>query len=454
MKRTALGIFVLGLMATGGLPAVAGEVEVLPRAEQRLGGVEGTEVPDFQRHVLPLMGKLGCNGRACHGSFQGQGGFRLSLFGYDFKADHEALLGGEKPRVDLEDPEGSLMLEKPTMGIPHKGGKRMEVDGWEYRVLVRWIKAGGKGVADDAVRFDRLEVVPDRIVFKDKGEKASLRVIAHWADGTAEDVTGLTRFRTNDESIAEIDADGVVTQIGPGDTHVVAFYDNGVAPTQVLLPVSDSIGPKYPEVPTPTQIDKLVVDKLRTLGVVPSDLASDTEFLRRVSLDMTGTLPTPSEIEQFLADTSADKRSRKIDELLTRPAYAAWWATRLSDVTVNNPRDFPERTVANEQSRQWHAWIEKRIAENVPYDQIIAGIVLATSRRSGQSYEDYAEEMSSYFRKEGAPNFADRETMPHYWTRQTLRNNDERALGFAYSFLGLRLQCAQCHKHPFDQWTQ
>jgi hypothetical protein len=441
-------------LAVWALATPAWAAEPLKPAPERFASADTQEVPSFQRHILPLMGKLGCNGRACHGSFQGQGGFRLSLFGYDFKADHEALLKGENPRIDLKEPTLSLALEKPTQAVPHKGGKRMDEGGWEYRMFLRWIEAGAKGVDEQDRRFERLEVTPTQIVFSKPGETAQLRVIAHWSDGSSEDVTPLSRFRTNNEAISDISDSGLVTAVGPGDTNVVVFYDNGVAPVESLLPVSELVGPRYPDVPTPTRVDALVVEKLRKLGIVPSEQASDAEFLRRVSLDMTGTLPSPAEIEAFLADTAADKRAKKVDELLERPTYAAWWATRLCDLTGNNAQNLEERNARNELSRQWYEWIYRRVQENTPYDKLVEGLVMAVSRRPGQDYQAFSAEMSAYCRKSDPADFTERPDMPHFWARRTFKDPAERALGFAYTFLGVRLQCAQCHKHPFDQWTQ
>jgi hypothetical protein len=438
----------LAVVATPGQAA-----ELIRPAIQRFASDDVAEVPDFQRHVLPLMGRLGCNGRACHGSFQGQGGFRLSLFGYDFKMDHEALMKQGSHRVDLEDPDASKIIQKPTLAIPHKGGKKLEEESWQYRMLFRWIEDGAKG-ATSPVAFERLEVTPGEIVFEREGQKVPLKVVAHWADGTAEDVTCIARYRTNDESIAEIDADGVVTSKGKGDGHVVAFYDNGVAVTQVLLPVSDKVGPRYPDVPTPTKIDELVVAKLRKLGIVPSALGGDAEFLRRVSLDLTGSLPLLEEVEAFLADPSPSKRERKIDELLNRPTYAAWWTTKLCDLTGDNAVAFQNQGPVQELARHWYEWIYRRVRENVPYDKLVEGIVLATSRAPGQSYDDFCKEQSAYYRDKDPADFSKRETMPYYWAKRYVRKPEEKALNFSYTFLGVRLECAQCHKHPFDQWTQ
>ena len=436
------------------------EAAELAPASQRFttlepGDGELVEVPDFQKHVLPLMGQLGCNGRSCHGSFQGAGGFQLSLFGYDFKKDHAALMAKESGRVNLDDPEGSKILLKPTLQMPHKGGQRMEIDSWQYNLLVRWIEAGAPS-ASEAARFEHLEVTPRELRFNQVGQTAQLKVVAHWSDGTIEDVTCLSRFRTNDESIAEIDEYGLVTAKAPGDTHVVAFYDNGVTAIPVLIPVSDQVGPRYPEVPTPTQIDALVVDKLRKLGIVPSGICDDAEFLRRVSLDLTGTLPIPEEVSSFLADDRPNKRALKIDELLERPTYSAYWAMKLCDFTGNAERHFQGTINPRLTAQHWYEWIERRLRENMPYDKIVEGIVLARGREPGESYADYAARESSYYHPNPADqaDFTERDTMPYYWARRNARTPDDKALSFSHAFLGIRLECAQCHKHPFDQWTQ
>jgi hypothetical protein len=420
---------------------------------ERFGAADADEPASFRRHVLPLLGRLGCNGRACHGSFQGQGGFRLSLFGYDFKSDHQALTKGEMPRVDLSNPLESLILEKPTLTISHKGGKRLDSNGWQYRLLVNWIRRGAIDDSQSSGRFQRLVVTPAEVLYHEPGESCPLRVTAYWSGAPAEDVTELCRFRTNDESVARVDESGRVTSAGKGDTHVVAFYDNGVAPVSVILPVSDRAGDRYPHVPTPTTIDKLVVGKLRKCGIVPSDLCSDAEFLRRASLDVTGTLPAAAEVEAFLADPSPEKHSRKIDELLERPSYAAWWTTKLCDWTGNNGV-YRGDVFGADYARQWYEWIYRRVRENAGYDEIMAGIILASSRQPEETFEQFSAEMSGYFRKDSPADFAVRPTMPHFWSRRTAERPEDKAIGVSYAFLGVHLQCAQCHKHPFDQWTK
>jgi hypothetical protein len=442
------------LVSTCSAMAAAAEPVVLPPIDQRFAAAEGDEVPSFQRHVVNLFGRLGCNGRSCHGSFQGRGGFQLSLFGYDFQADHGALLDKDSPRVDLQSPDESLIISLPTDEDLHGGGQRYELDSWQHHVLRRWIQSGAP-LEEQPDMLVRLEVTPQEIRFERPGQQVQLRAIAVWEDGTREDVSPLSRFSSNDDQVATIDQHGLVTAGEPGDTHVVVFYDNGVTPVPVLQAVSRLTGDRYPDVPAPTQVDRLVVDKLRKLGIVPSDVCSDAEFLRRVSLDITGTLPTPDDVESFLADPSSDKRAKKIDALLESPAYAAWWATRLCDFTGNNDDQLINATpVRGQAGQQWYDWIYRRVADNTPYDELAAGIVTAVSRRPGQDYVEYCEEMSALARDQSPQGIADRPGMTHYWARQDLRDPDARVIAFAYSFMGIRLQCAQCHKHPFDQWSK
>ncbi len=428
-------------------------IAVAASAAARFAAAETTEVPDFQRHIVPLLGKLGCNGRACHGSFQGRGGFRLSLFGYDFKNDHDELYG----RVDPEVAADSLILQKALMQVQHEGGQRIKPGSWEHHLMLRWVQQGASGLLEQPAALTRLEVTPSEILFTADGQQQPLQAIAVWSDGSREDVTTLCRFQTNDDQIAEINQEGLVTAGVAGDTHVVAFYDSAVVPIPVLRPVTAQFGENYPQVAVPTKVDELVVQKLRKIGVVQSDLCSDAEFLRRASLDVTGTLPTPAEVREFLADQSPDKRSRKIDELLERPGYVAWWTTKLCDFTGNSDDKLNNVTpVAAEASKQWYAWIEKRVRENVPYDQLVEGIVLAVSRNEGESYADYCGSVSKLYHKDGpgAAGYAERQGLAHFWSRQNFQTSEDRVIAFAYTFLGTRIQCAQCHKHPFDQWTQ
>ncbi|PQO47784.1 DUF1549 domain-containing protein [Blastopirellula marina] len=427
--------------------------QVAPTIVERFTPVDVRETPDFQKHVIPLMSRMGCNGRSCHGSFQGRGGFILSLFGYDFKADHAAITQGESPRVDIDSTEDSLIIAKPTDDNMHEGGQIYEVGSWEHRVLKNWIDAGAKFDEKQVALLDHLEVTPREIVFSAEAQTQPLTAVAVWADGSREDVTPLCRFTTNDDQVALIDREGIVTSHEPGDTHVVIAYDKAVVTVPVIRPVSEFTGDNYPEVPTPTKVDQLVVQKLRKLGMIPSELTTDEQFLRRVSLDIAGTLPTPSEVRTFLADSDPDKRSKKIDQLLETPAYVAKMTTLLCDLTGNNDQQLvnvsPMRVGP---AQEWYDWIYDRVEKNMPYDQIAEGIILARSRLEGESYREYCEEMSDMYREGNS--FADREYMTHYWARREFRQPEERAIAFAYAFMGVRIQCAQCHKHPFDVWSK
>ena len=431
--------------------AVVSAADLVPAASERFAAADNAEVPDFQKHLSPLLGKLGCNGRACHGSFQGRGGFRLSLFGYDFKMDHEQLLD----RIDTKAPADSYALQKPTLVEPHEGGKRMEVGSWEYNLFLNWIKGGAPSVAGDPVKLEALEVTPSEIQFTAAGQERQLQVVAVWADGTREDVTCLTRFQSNDDAICDVTSEGLITSGDKGDSHVVVFYDNAVVPVPIIRPVTDEIGEKYPKLAARTPVDEHVQTKLAKLGIIPSDVCTDAEFLRRLQLDLTGTLPTAADVEAFLADASSDKRARKIDELLQTPAYAAWWTTRLCDWTGCSDQQLQNVNPVNRNagSADWYAWMLKRVSENMPYDQIAEGIVTASSRNPGESYREYCERLSNYYRDKDR-SYADQPGLVYFWGRRNFVSNEDRAIGFAYTFMGTRIQCAQCHKHPFDIWTQ
>lgn len=445
------------------LPASAADAtsESAPIAapiKERFASADVTEEPSFQRHISPLIGRLGCNGRSCHGSFQGRGGFRLSLFGYDFHADHEELLKGEPLRANKDKPLESLIITKPTDADLHEGGERYKKGSWEYHVLRRWLEAGARFEQKEVQKLVNLELTPSEIVFSKPGDKVQLKAVAIWQDGTREDVTCLCRFGSNSDQVATITTDGLVTATDPGDTHVIISYDSAVISVPVMRPVSQLTGDRYPSVPTPTKIDEHVVTKLKKLGVVPSELCTDAEFIRRVSLDLAGTLPTAAEVEKFLADPSPNKRAEKVEQLMDTPAYAAWWTTRLCDWTGNNDTKFNNFGVlagqrnSNGASQQWYDWIYKRVAGNMPYDDLVAGMVAGVSRLPKESYAEYCQVMTKF--EQGDGNYAERPHMPYFWAKINQTKPEDRAIAFAYTFLGIRIQCAQCHKHPFDQWSK
>ncbi len=430
------------------------------RFEPNANGVcETTEVPDFQKHISPLLGRLGCNGRACHGSFQGQGGFMLSLFGYDFDLDHDALLKEDAGRVSVKAPLESLILTKPVDADMHEGGQRFKQNSWEYWVLRKWIEAGapkaGGTQKSNVQKLARLDVSPLEIQFEEKGKSKQLTAIAIWEDGSKENVTSLCRFHSNDAAIAAIDEKGLVKGGEFGDTHVVVSYDNAVVPVSILRPIGKPGQLTQQIAKAKTNIDRLVLTKLDKLGIMPSSNAPDAEFFRRASLDVTGTLPTSDQVRSFLADNSPNKRKKAIETLLESPAYAAWWTTFLCDMTGNNDDQLKNFSPLPDQSSQhWYQWIYDRVSRNVPYDEIVEGIVTAVSREPDESYREYCENMSRISQDKTGKSFAERSDMMYYWARNNQKTAEERAISFAYAFCGVRIQCAQCHKHPFDQWTK
>ncbi len=285
------------------------------------------------------------------------------------------------------------------------------------------------------------------------GDTVQLHAVVHWTDGTAEDVTPICRYQSNDDAMAKVDQNGVVTCLGKGDTQIVGFYDNGITPVPVFLAMSDLVGARYPRTPVANRIDELVLNKLKKLGITQSPVCDDAAFLRRASIDATGTLPSPAEVRAFLADHSSDKRQRKIDQLLNRPAYAAWWATRLCDLTGDNGTKilWLDAAVA---ARQWYEWLYDRMRRNEPYDKLVADLLLSTSHSPDESYEHYCARMASYRDPAKPRSFGSSDCLPFYWSRNNFRTPEERAMGFCYQFLGVQMQCCQCHKHPFDRWTK
>jgi hypothetical protein len=446
-----------------GLPhsafALALLLTLLPTASAGvpLPGGASVETVDFERHVVGLLGRMGCASGSCHGTFQGKGGLRLSLFGYDPGKDHHALVrdaGGR--RVDLTDPEKSLMLLKATGQVAHGGHTRFGKSSWQYQLVKTWLEHGAKWQPGSGT-VASLQISPPELAFNKPGETGTLTVTATFADGTKENITPLCDFRTNDDAVAEVSNLGVVRTLRPGDTAIVVSYRGSVVPVRVLVPAEAKPGFVYPKVPEVNAIDREVFAKLRRLNMVPSGLSTDEEFLRRVTLDTIGTLPTPDEVRAFLADRSPDKRERKIDELLAHPLHAALWATKFCDITGNNTDGLENPAQRRPYlSQMWHDWFRKRLAANVPYDQIVKGVLTATSRE-GRSVDEYVKLVEKYEEaqdKGEKTSYADRETLDLFWRRQQRVPPEEWGEKTAAAFLGVRLECAQCHKHPFDRWTQ
>jgi hypothetical protein len=442
----SLSVFLLCLLAPAPL-----------RAEITLPGGGKIERVDFERHVMGVLSRMGCNSGSCHGSFQGKGGLQLSLFGYDPSMDYNALARqASGRRLSFTDPDSSLFLLKATGQVQHGGQTRFGKGSWAYEVLRTWIVQGAQwtpGSGEARV----VRATPAEHAFARPGQDGQLRIEAEFADGSREDVTPLCDFRTNDEAVVEVLGLGKIRALRPGDTGVVVTYRGHVLSVRVMVPTVPAPGFRYPAVPEVNYIDHEVFAKLRRLNMVPSDLCSDSEFLRRVTIDTIGMLPTPEEVRAFLEDKRPDRRARKIDELLAHPLHAAVWATKFSDITGNNTDTLePPQQRRTRLSQMWHDWFRKRLAENMPYDQLVHGVLCATSRE-GKSPEAYIKEMEGYEEaqdKNEPTKYAERATLDLYWRSQQRVTLEQMGEKTAAAFLGVRLECAQCHKHPFDRWTQ
>jgi hypothetical protein len=424
---------------------------------------DGGSLPEvrFERHVAALLGRAGCNAGACHGSFQGKGGLYLSLFGYAPDKDFQALTRTGLGRlVDRGSPDRSLLLLKATGQVPHGGGQRFARGSWEYQVFREWIAGGALPEASPAA-VRRIAVEPAEHCFGRPGERVALRVNVEFADGTRADLTPFCDFRAKDDAVAEVSRSGVVRGLRPGDTPVIVGYRGHLAAARVLVPVPERPGVTYPGPDTDEgPIDRAVSAKLRRLRVVPSGPADDAEFLRRLTIDTTGSLPTPDEVRAFLADTRPDKRSRKVDALLARPLHAALWATKFCDITANNLDALDsEPGLRAKQAKMWHDWFRRRFADNTPYDQIARGVLCATSR-DGKEVGDWIKgevALHEAAAKGFDADYASRPSLDMYWRRTGPDDNlplEEMAERTAAAFLGVRVECAQCHKHPYDRWTQ
>jgi hypothetical protein len=423
--------------------------------------------PSFTREVVPVFSRLGCNaGGSCHGIVKGQEGFRLSLFGAQPALDFERLtreFGGR--RLDRNRPESSLILLKATGQVPHGGGKRTEIGSREYELLRGWIAAGAR--FDDAAkaRVTRLVVSPAELILK-AGDSGRLKVTATYADGTTADVTHLCRRETNDPEVATIDSSGLVRGQRVGDTVAVIRY--GAEPVLAnLLVVPKETRNTFPDVKPRNVIDEQILAKLRAMDLPPAELCDDATFLRRLYLDVTGFLPTPDEVRAFLADKSPDKRDKKINEVLTKPGYAEIWAAKFSDLIkpVERGNDGGNNLAAGQVLRiRFYEWLRARLEENTPYDQLVERIFVSSSLE-GRPVEEWLKEFQALRdettkKKDKTPAtgpllsvYNQRRTLDLYWERDGA-TGVTGAMQFAHAFLGLRLQCAQCHRHPYDVWQQ
>ena len=376
----------------------------------------------FDIDVMPILSKAGCNGGGCHGALAGKGGFRLSLFGYDSASDHLAITRDARGRrVDLADPGTSLLLTKPTMAVAHKGGKRLEVDGHDYRVLAAWIAAGCPGPNAQEKKLVLIALAPVEAELA-PGRSQQFTVTATYSDGGSRDVTRWARFTSTDESVATIDPTGMVTVVGHGEGAVTAWFSSQIALARVLVPFPHEIPPDvFAGAARANLIDDLVLEQLQKLHLKPSPPCDDPTFLRRAFLDTIGRLPTPDEVHGYLVDSSPGKRERLVDLLLARPEFIDYWTYKWSDVLlVSGSKLRPEAVNA------YYQWIRDRVAENTPWDRLVRDVVTA----QGSSLEN------------GATNFFAVHQDP-----ETMAENVSQA------FMSLSINCAKCHNHPLEKWT-
>jgi hypothetical protein len=411
---------------------------------------------DFERHLMGLLTKAGCNMGSCHGSFQGKNGFRLSLFGYEPAMDYAALTRDNLGRrLNPQQPEASLLLLKATGQVPHEGGMRFGKGSWMYQMFVEWVRQGAKWTPGSGA-VQRLEVVPGDFALLADDKSVQVRVIAHFADGSQEEITPFCDFKISDDAVAHLSPLGQLTPKQPGDAALTVLYRGQVRSIRVLVPAPRREA-AYPTLPEHNFIDREVFAKLRLLNIVPADLAPDSVFLRRVYIDTIGQLPTPEEVRAFLADTDPHKREKLIDRLLAHPLHAALWATKLSDVTGNNTQALENPPLTQpRRSQMWQDWLRKRIADNVPYDQIVRDILTATSRddMTPEEWIAFAKRLDEQMMAGAQTDYPSKKTLDLFWRRQQQVPIEQWGEKVAAAFLGIRLECAQCHKHPTDRWTQ
>lgn len=425
-------------------------------ADESRDGDSQTAAPLFTRHVQAVFSRLGCNAGTCHGSVQGQNGFRLSLFSADASLDYnEVVRDAAARRVSRLRPADSLLLMKPAGEMPHAGGKLAARGTAEYEIVRRWIEAGASFDAGDESRVVSLIATPPRST-QPPGSEFSIRVQAKFADGTSEDVSSLCSFSSRDEGVATVDVDGRVRTVGAGDTTILVRYRAEPVMASVVVPRSSK--QPFPKITATNFIDEHVLAKLRRLNIPPVGKADDATFLRRATLDITGRLPTPSEVREFLADGTASRRARRIDELLSDPGYSAVWALKFCDLLgAGDFGVYADGLGENYDAPRFHAWVRTRLEENTPYDEFAERVLTATSR-DGRSLEDWGQEVIALQSGYATPRtdldvYRKRKTLDLYWQRKGAAGVSG-TLQVAHSFLGLRLGCAQCHRHPHDVWLQ
>jgi hypothetical protein len=383
--------------------------------------VFGDAPASFRNDVVPVLSKAGCSLGTCHGNKYGKGGFKLSLRNQDPELDLISLTrDASARRVNTMEPAQSLILLKPTTQVPHEGGARFKKDSEEYRILREWITQGCRDDGDTAPKLQRLEVMPVAQVLTEPTREVQLHAKAFWSDGTSRDITSRAVYEPAN-TLVKVSHDGLVQSDGSGETTVlVRFLDQQLPVRLAFIPARPNF--KWNDPRENNYIDRHVFAKLRSLRMNPSDLCSDTAFMRRAYLDLIGTLPPAEEARRFVIDLRQDKRGRLVDELLDRPEFGEFWALKWADLFRTE-----EKTIDRKGVQAFHSWIVQSLRENKPVDQLVREIIAARG-------STYLNPPANYYR--------------------ALRDPVTRAEATAQVFLGVRLQCAQCHNHPFDRWSQ
>jgi hypothetical protein len=386
-----------------------------------VSAAEKATIPSFRHDVMAVLSRAGCNIGACHGNLNGKGGLKLSLRGEDPGADFKALVRQlDGRRVNVLEPAASLILQKPVGQLAHQGGVRFPRDSEEYRILHDWIAAGTPGPLKAEPKLVQLEVSPTETVVNEPQDSVQLEVQAVFADGTRRDIRQLAVYELTD-NLVEVTSTGLVKRVALGETTILVRY------LQLQVPVRIAFLPSSPAIPwqapaAKNRLDELVFARLKTLQLAPSNPCDDTTFLRRAYLDLLGLLPTPDDAHTFLNDQAPDKREQLVDRLLARPEFAELWALKWSDLLRNE-----EKVLDTTGVDLFYDWLRSHFARNTPLSEIVRSLVTAR----GGTYENPP---ANYYR--------------------AMRDPFIRAETTARLFLGVRLQCARCHNHPFDVWTQ
>lgn len=389
-------------------------------------------VPGFRTDVMPIFFRAGCNAGTCHGSARGKDGFMLSLFGYDPKGDYERVVN-EIPlrRINPSVPEKSLLLLKATGGVPHTGGKLFDQESDYYKTLYRWIELGACDDGDSVAETVAVELTTDRMLFDAPSQRKTLQVHARLSDGTVRDVTDLARFFSNNESVARIDSQGSVAAVAPGDTHVFARYNRFTVGVEVIV-VPQTTGFLWQEPPMVNFIDQHVFDRLEKLMILPSELCDDETFLRRVTLDLIARTPTVDEYQEFMKDSRSDKRSMKIERLLADDAFADYWAGLWAEQLRLIGGNYAPNATDVKAADAFYQWIRRQMREGRPLNEFVAEMVDA----SGSNLTNGPANLYTML------------------VHKTQFEPKAFAADFSQVFLGIQIQCAECHNHPFDRWTQ